>query len=109
MTATLAAGSDVANDDPDMGTPPFVPPGIEPHNGKLAHEDTSTDLPAWLENLTPSAPASESHDTQFPPYGSPPDFGAAPGNGMLLVRVARPTQYAFWRPRSDGRRVRCPR
>jgi len=79
--AAQAAGGESATDDPGMDTPPFVPPGFEPHNGKLAHEDTATDLPAWLENLTPSASASESHDTQYTPYGSPPEFGAAPGNG----------------------------
>jgi hypothetical protein len=80
--ASEVAGSEAVVDDPGLDTPPFIPPGFVAHEGKLGHEDTATDLPAWLETLTPSAPAPEQHDAQFTPYGTSnmgtiPDFGPA--------------------------------
>jgi hypothetical protein len=66
----------------DLDDAPFVPPGMD--HLPEAHEDTATDLPKWLEGLTPSVPVSaepaQSQD-QFSPYNMS-DFGGQPNYGQ---------------------------
>jgi hypothetical protein len=91
--ATQAAGAGPLDGDPGLDIPPFVPPGLDAslpggsqaapgfvahEGGTLGHEDTATDLPAWLESLTPSPPAPEPHDAPYAPFNMS-DYGAPAG------------------------------
>ncbi len=93
--AQTNGGQPPAAIDFGQGQQPYMPPAIDSHallqdqsqtgfvplQGKLSAEDTSTDLPAWLENLTPSV-TTEHDDRSFPPFDMSSIGGTSSLSGM---------------------------